>query len=1305
MNPSHDVSFRLTGLMLALVLGLLLVDNALVVAQVDDQAIFLPLVASASNAQEQGSPNLANTLSFSLPDPTPVAHGDPDPAAQDPDGDGVLTLQDTCPTLPNPPAQGTQPLICGRALAGLIDRLVFLKSRSFAPSAGLEPALQQTENRARVHALLHVRGNDNGVVLRPDQRQRLEEAGVVLLDYLPHKSYYVSVPRDRTQLAAIAALDMVHGVSAIRPRDRVAPQVRVRGPYNGRNADGTLSIQVDFFADVPTSEIEPFLSANAKAFTLQYDSTYSVTVASWPQIRLFANQDIVQWIDDLEDEPQNFTQNAQQVAAVLPVSQNYGYRGAGLVLAMEEIDLFDPLSHPDMIGRVFHGNSPLFESNDPPDHPQMVASIMIANETSFPSRAGFLPEASLYSYSIVGHTVKQEYFKIPRDAREDHGALLINNSWGRVNCTKAGEYTRHGKFRDRAVVEAGIVIVDSAGNTRGPNGDFATETPTWNCAPDLFSLHHPTAKNDIAVGNWCLDNVGNCAAPDTLSGTSAAGPTADLRLKPDVVAPGDGIQTLDWDEVSLTVIPYRGSGTSAAAPATAGVIGMIAEVFTRQGLSVNDLPPARLKAILLHTAKDVGLPGPDFMHGYGLIQAAPAVRIAQEWSQWGHEGTLDNSTTELTIPFTVDSPIFSYKATMAWDDKEGDYRSYLALKNDLDLVLVSPSGAEFRPYDLTFPLGSGITPAVPCTSLGCQDRLNNVEQVLVQMPNGAALERGNWEARVSFHRLVSDEQAFSLVLTPPCPIIIDHNVTLSESLTCAGSPLQPAAVEINTAGVALNCNNFVITGTVATANAVDEYSGILITGDNATVRNCKIGGFDIGVAIGNDREKPDRAQILHSEFQRMTTAAVRAWGDNHLIEANKISAMTTITGVGVSVLGAGIHLIDNDFYTALAGGGVSQNTAIDITPGSSTGEVERNRMSGGWQKGIYLHSLSEARSVHTFDILDNEFEGIRESPIHLQGMVTNTVVSGNLLRAYGAASSGILINAVGDMRPYLHTVENNTIMGAESVNQTGIELIGTLTVTVRNNPLIQGVGVGISEQNAVGSRIAGNAITNQAGANPFFTTVGIRSTNSSGVVSNGVLVSHIDNNTVRLTQTGISITGIGQQRATGNGLNVRVGGILVFNTAAPQVNGNVITLNNGGIGITVSKADFAQVSGNQVNTPSSGISIADTISVTVASNTIDNPTTVGIHIYAGNNAQLTGNQVTNNGATGIHYASGADAQIRENEITSLFGANIVGIRAGNSNLPPCDQVVSNLRIENNTLNGGGLDYEVFCDAPGTIILP
>ncbi len=139
--------------------------------------------------------------------------------------------------------------------------------------------------------------------------------------------------------------------------------------------------------------------------------------------------------------------------------------------------------------------------------------------------------------------------------------------------------------------ERGVVVITAAGN----EGDL-----NWGkiIAPaDGF--------NTIAVGAVSYLNI--------VASFSSRGPTADGRIKPEVVA--QGVRVYAADASSYNGYSYE-NGTSLATPIAGGVAGLLLSAYPY-------LTNVQIRSILLETAGNSE--NPDNYRGYGLISAARAI--------------------------------------------------------------------------------------------------------------------------------------------------------------------------------------------------------------------------------------------------------------------------------------------------------------------------------------------------------------------------------------------------------------------------------------------------------------------------------------------------------------------------------------------------------------------------------------------------------------------------------------------------------------------------------------------------------
>ena len=338
---------------------------------------------------------------------------------------------------------------------------------------------------------------------------------------------------------------------------------------------------------------------------------------------------------------------------------------------------------------------------------------------------------------------------------------LANNSWSlnltATNCEQMAAYNVLGGPSFDAVINGSIngqpvrriPIVFAAGNARN---DGVCGMSTAVGFPNYRSVLGPgTAKNVITVGAIDADS-------SRMTEFSGWGPTRGGGLKPDIVGPG--CRSLgDGEQGILSAVPARGigrmCGTSMAAPAVAGVVALMIEKFEKTGVPRKDVYPSTYKALLIHAAKDLGRPGPDFEFGYGQVKLAPTLRLIDDDAVQQQE--LDTEGETQSGDILVPQGASEVKVSLAWDDPPTSVLADEMLSNDLDLVLISPSGTQHLPLVANAVPGKETDPAQPAV-----DRINVVEQARVESP-----EAGTWRAEVRATKLgsPSGKQTYSLVIT------------------------------------------------------------------------------------------------------------------------------------------------------------------------------------------------------------------------------------------------------------------------------------------------------------------------------------------------------------------------------------------------------------------------------------------------------------------------------------------------------------------------------------------------------------
>jgi subtilisin family serine protease len=213
--------------------------------------------------------------------------------------------------------------------------------------------------------------------------------------------------------------------------------------------------------------------------------------------------------------------------------------------------------------------------------------------------SGMCPDIRLYDFRVLGKTMADTEFAIIaalqyiRYVNERHSYMTIHGANLSLSIPHNVRNFACGRTpvcnECERLVESGVVVVAAAGN-RGYQKFQTNDGVFENYA--AFSITDPgNGDGVITVGS----THGNWPQTYGVSFFSSRGPTGDGRLKPDLVAPGERIQS--------TVLDGWGqeSGTSMAAPHVSGAAAMLLARYEElRG------QPRRVKRILCDSATDLG---------------------------------------------------------------------------------------------------------------------------------------------------------------------------------------------------------------------------------------------------------------------------------------------------------------------------------------------------------------------------------------------------------------------------------------------------------------------------------------------------------------------------------------------------------------------------------------------------------------------------------------------------------------------------------------------------------------------------
>ncbi|MEM8954807.1 MAG: S8 family serine peptidase [Verrucomicrobiota bacterium] len=498
--------------------------------------------------------------------------------------------------------------------------------------------------------------------------------------------------------------------------------------------------------------------------------------------------------------------NAHLVRETAP----YSVDGDSWTMGIWEVSGIPRLTHTEFSGRVSVGDG----TSEMSDHATHVAGILFAEGVNAAVK-GMAPGASLVAHSSTDDTVEMALLAMAV-ANESGRIPVSNHSYGQragwVNTSWYGVFSddgnaandfveRFGRYTSTSAAWDGIMwnapyylAFKSAGNNR--NDEAPGALTRWRLNGSVFPIlfydlsAHPgddssyrisgghegfdtltqksVPKNGITVGS-VLDAVssGNRALSGAiLNSFTGFGPTDDGRIKPDLVANGNGLVSTGASSDADT---SNRTGTSMAAPGACGAAVLMVDYFARlfpgQGML-----GSTLKALLLHTADDLGNVGPDYRYGWGLVNVLAAADLVlghQSELSRGRmiEGKLGGAVSFQSYPVYYEG-LGPLRVTLCWTDPPGaattahDVRE-ARLVHDLNIRVESPSAQLFRPWVMPW-VGTYTDANLDASATTGINTVDNVEQIFLEAPP----EAGVYTLTVDFAGgLVQGPQTYSLIVT------------------------------------------------------------------------------------------------------------------------------------------------------------------------------------------------------------------------------------------------------------------------------------------------------------------------------------------------------------------------------------------------------------------------------------------------------------------------------------------------------------------------------------------------------------
>ena len=441
-------------------------------------------------------------------------------------------------------------------------------------------------------------------------------------------------------------------------------------------------------------------------FTLWMTEKEAYEVSKWGGVR---------FIEDYEEPKIECNVVRSKGLANLEDLYLEGYTGRGQTICIHDTGLDNgdiPNLHPDFKKKNVRGRTTTGVYNQRKDwndwqdagsHGSHVAGCALGDGTASEGLYhGMAPDADIFvlcAGSTSGGILSGNYSDLTNVYYE--GARVMNCSWG---SGRGGIYTSSARFEDNLMWEfKDFLICHSAGNY---NDNVENPTSRIN--------DQASAKNTIVCGAAQTDrpDQGSGGVPfdgvhQGMASFSSRGPTADGRMKPDIVIPGCSIYATAYDKETTSVRStyYRyASGTSMASPLVAGCATVVRQ-YLIENRHVDDPNGSLIKAILIAGARTL-YPGqytefaeipnfrPNYVEGHGQVKVKESLEPSGG-SMVFFEDTLTATgrafTNEFTKPADTDLTV-----ALAWTDYPGTSGAAKALVNDLDLYVVAPDNTVYN---------------------------------------------------------------------------------------------------------------------------------------------------------------------------------------------------------------------------------------------------------------------------------------------------------------------------------------------------------------------------------------------------------------------------------------------------------------------------------------------------------------------------------------------------------------------------------------------------------------------------------
>ena len=501
----------------------------------------------------------------------------------------------------------------------------------------------------------------------PDKLKQLTDLGVKVLGWLPKHSWLAKIPVNKR--VAIEKLSFVELVSDYPNQAKLLDGIRDTIGVDAKDAFVVKTAKPNEELQALVYLFEEDQQGGARNALLKAGATvgrheggqnpYYEVIVTAPELANIAGLPFVQAVDK-KLEPIPLLVNAVPAIGADFIRPGTGitdkrFDGTGVAVVIGDTPSYYT-AHDDLpditVCDPYLLNGCSRYPGESGSHGTGVAGILLGRGVANPLYKGMAPDVTTLYYT--GERLDPTWMRSLNPK-----PLVYNGSWG----TAQGGSRISECLGDGGAYSDGIVLVFSAANA-GTDEDPSDE---------VSKIGSPgCSKNVITVGS---------AWGDQVESYSSRGPTADGRVKPDLVAPGTMMTTNSFSPTSYQLF----NGTSAAAPMVSGLVADLLEYYTSwRG------KPEVVKAVLLASALPLsGQTGRNNEAGSGKAEAVLAFFKNTDPNGWDKlvgggtfsEGTGGTQYFDLEVP----SGAAQLKVVLAYSDPPASSGASQALVQDLDL--------------------------------------------------------------------------------------------------------------------------------------------------------------------------------------------------------------------------------------------------------------------------------------------------------------------------------------------------------------------------------------------------------------------------------------------------------------------------------------------------------------------------------------------------------------------------------------------------------------------------------------------